>query len=379
MANDVLEKVEKRLAKGRLGGGQDKIDRQHAQGKLSARERIEQFLDEGSFEETDGLVEHNCSDFGMGEKKIAGDGVVTGWEGSWVRYLCVIYIEYINGFPVIQKFKMKQNTLLSRFSPYLLAILIGVPITVMSTFLLVSGFRYMFFGIIGFISLVFVLRYPEIPMVVLFPLIWPFWSYYSPILGGRLERLIGLIAIFGVLVVLLNDRNRLVHLPPKIFAGLILLFGACLLSSLLNSIPNPVENLVSLGTRIIFLYLVYFLLRKPQHLRLAGILLVISGIISAIIILYWNLLFGLGFIRTYQENLLAMSKLGTFWYSLILGGNSLTFPAVLLLGLIPALDRRYQRFLALLVVVFLFAMAFIAQFRREILVTISGQFFYILS
>ena len=78
MANNVLERVEKRLAKGRLGGGQDKIDRQHAQGKLTARERIEQFLDEGSFEETDGLVEHRCTDFGMGEKKIAGDGVVTG-------------------------------------------------------------------------------------------------------------------------------------------------------------------------------------------------------------------------------------------------------------------------------------------------------------
>jgi len=78
MANDVLEKVEKRLAKGRLGGGQDKIDRQHDQGKLTAWERVEQFLDEGSFEETDGLVEHRCTDFGMGEKKIAGDGVVTG-------------------------------------------------------------------------------------------------------------------------------------------------------------------------------------------------------------------------------------------------------------------------------------------------------------
>ena len=78
MADDVLEKVEKRLAEGRLGGGQDKIDRQHERGKLTARERIEQFLDVGSFEETDGLVEHRCTDFGMESKKVAGDGVVTG-------------------------------------------------------------------------------------------------------------------------------------------------------------------------------------------------------------------------------------------------------------------------------------------------------------
>jgi len=78
MGNDVLGRVERRLENGRLGGGQDKIDRQHALGKLTARERIEQFLDEGTFEETDGLVEHHCTDFGMDAKKIAGDGVVTG-------------------------------------------------------------------------------------------------------------------------------------------------------------------------------------------------------------------------------------------------------------------------------------------------------------
>ena len=78
MGRDVLERVEQRLAEGRLGGGQDRIDKQHEQGKLTARERIEQFLDEGSFEETDALLEHRCTDFGMEDKKIAGDGVVTG-------------------------------------------------------------------------------------------------------------------------------------------------------------------------------------------------------------------------------------------------------------------------------------------------------------
>jgi propionyl-CoA carboxylase beta chain len=78
MGRDVLERLEKRLAANRLGGGQDKIERQHEQGKLTARERIEQFLDEGSFEEVDALVEHRCADFGMGEKRIAGDGVVAG-------------------------------------------------------------------------------------------------------------------------------------------------------------------------------------------------------------------------------------------------------------------------------------------------------------
>jgi propionyl-CoA carboxylase beta chain len=73
-----MGKLEERLAANRLGGGEDKIERQHQQGKLTARERIEQFLDEGSFEEVDALVEHRCTDFGMGQKTISGDGVVAG-------------------------------------------------------------------------------------------------------------------------------------------------------------------------------------------------------------------------------------------------------------------------------------------------------------
>jgi propionyl-CoA carboxylase beta chain len=78
MDRDVLGRLEERLAANRLGGGQEKIDRQHAQGKLIARERVEQFLDEGSFEEIDALVEHRCTDFGMAERTISGDGVVAG-------------------------------------------------------------------------------------------------------------------------------------------------------------------------------------------------------------------------------------------------------------------------------------------------------------
>ena len=78
MNRDVLERLEKRLAANRVGGGEEKIERQHQQGKLTARERIEQFLDEGSLEEVDALVEHRCTDFGMEHRKISGDGVVAG-------------------------------------------------------------------------------------------------------------------------------------------------------------------------------------------------------------------------------------------------------------------------------------------------------------
>ncbi|MEL7262244.1 MAG: acyl-CoA carboxylase subunit beta, partial [Pseudomonadota bacterium] len=76
---DILTELENRRAAARLGGGQKRIDAQHARGKLTARERVDLVLDEGSFEEFDMFVTHRCTDFGMEAQKPAGDGVVTGW------------------------------------------------------------------------------------------------------------------------------------------------------------------------------------------------------------------------------------------------------------------------------------------------------------
>jgi propionyl-CoA carboxylase beta chain len=76
---DILSQLEDRRDAARLGGGQKRIDAQHGRGKLTARERIDLLLDEGSFEEFDMFVTHRCTDFGMEKQKPAGDGVVTGW------------------------------------------------------------------------------------------------------------------------------------------------------------------------------------------------------------------------------------------------------------------------------------------------------------
>ncbi|EEW59070.1 acyl-CoA carboxylase subunit beta [Epibacterium sp. DP7N7-1] len=76
---DILAELEERRENARLGGGQKRIDAQHARGKLTARERIELLLDEGSFEEFDMFISHRCTDFGMENNKPAGDGVITGW------------------------------------------------------------------------------------------------------------------------------------------------------------------------------------------------------------------------------------------------------------------------------------------------------------
>jgi len=77
--HSIQQMLEEKRAKARLGGGQKRIDAQHAKGKLTARERLELLLDEGTFEEWDMFVEHRCIDFGMDQNRIPGDGVVTGY------------------------------------------------------------------------------------------------------------------------------------------------------------------------------------------------------------------------------------------------------------------------------------------------------------
>ncbi|MGD1036567.1 MAG: acyl-CoA carboxylase subunit beta [Roseiarcus sp.] len=75
----MLARLERRRARARLGGGEQRISTQHGKGKLTARERIDLLLDHDSFEEFDMFVEHRCAEFGMAKTKIPGDGVVTGW------------------------------------------------------------------------------------------------------------------------------------------------------------------------------------------------------------------------------------------------------------------------------------------------------------
>src|SRR5437879_1064398 len=77
--SDILRRLDEKREAARAGGGAKRIEAQHKKGKLTARERIEVLLDEGSFEEWDMFVEHRSADFGMAEQKIPGDGVVTGY------------------------------------------------------------------------------------------------------------------------------------------------------------------------------------------------------------------------------------------------------------------------------------------------------------
>src|SRR5208283_4931868 len=77
MADRIAELRQRRAAL-RLGGGKERIDKQHQAGKLTARERIDALLDQGSFQEMYAFAQHRCTHFGMDKKEVPADGVITG-------------------------------------------------------------------------------------------------------------------------------------------------------------------------------------------------------------------------------------------------------------------------------------------------------------
>ncbi|RME75567.1 MAG: acyl-CoA carboxylase subunit beta, partial [Planctomycetota bacterium] len=87
--NPKIEFLEELRKQAHLGGGKERIEKEHQKGKLTARERLEILLDPGSFQEVDMFVEHDCSRFGMDKKKIPGDGVVAGFGTIQGRYVAV--------------------------------------------------------------------------------------------------------------------------------------------------------------------------------------------------------------------------------------------------------------------------------------------------
>ena len=107
----------------KLGGGQKRIEEQHSKGKLTARERIDLLLDPGSFNELDQFVVHQCIEFGMGERKIPGDGVVTGYGSIDGRLVYVFSQDFtVFGGSLGEMFAKKVCKLMD------LALKIGAPV-----------------------------------------------------------------------------------------------------------------------------------------------------------------------------------------------------------------------------------------------------------
>jgi propionyl-CoA carboxylase beta chain len=118
-----IAEMERRRAAAQIGGGQRRIEAQHAKGKLTARERLEVLLDEGSFEEVGMYVEHNCADFGMPENAVPGDGVVTGSGTINGRLVYVFSQDFtVFGGAVSERHAMKICTMMDT------AMKVGAPV-----------------------------------------------------------------------------------------------------------------------------------------------------------------------------------------------------------------------------------------------------------
>src|SRR5437763_15519667 len=104
-----IEELQRRLAAAELGGGRDRIEKQHAAGKMTARERVELLLDAGSFVEIDALVTHRCRDFEMEKTLIPGDGVVCGY-GTVDGRLTYVFAQHFTVFGgALAETTAKQN------------------------------------------------------------------------------------------------------------------------------------------------------------------------------------------------------------------------------------------------------------------------------
>ena len=115
-AQDKVKQLRKLKERAKLGGGPERIEVQHKKGKLTARERLDLLLDEGSFQEIDAFVTHRSTEFGLGEKKILGDGVVNAalvnvFEGGTVTGDGTITVRNVyNATPIATALMISKQT-----------------------------------------------------------------------------------------------------------------------------------------------------------------------------------------------------------------------------------------------------------------------------
>ena len=130
---DILQQLEDRRDVARMGGGQKRIDSQHAKGKLTARERVELLLDEGSFEEFDTFKAHRCTDFGMASEKVPGTLCPcmpstrrrqllrrtpnSGSRGIWKAYMYQLFLRCVQLLRIVRPITIGWGTLRIAFEP----------------------------------------------------------------------------------------------------------------------------------------------------------------------------------------------------------------------------------------------------------------------
>ncbi len=214
-------------------------------------------------------------------------------------------------------------------------------------------------------------RWPSFPIHILYPLTWIFGGYTFPVLGGRFERISALLGLFGLILVAQRQRLRISSVPRLMVIGIILLLGSYFLSWILNrDVPDSGESVLSLISRIVFLFLVVFHVRSEKDIRLTIWSLVASSVIACFVTLWLEMTFGFGFNRVDASMRAVRLSVDPMLVILSSNTNQVTAAGMLLLGMYGWVEKRRTKIFLLAVVFFFFLMAFASQFRREILVTI---------
>jgi hypothetical protein len=248
-------------------------------------------------------------------------------------------------------------------------------VSLVSGWLVARGaFNQLVIGLIGVVILALTLIRPYFPMVVYYPFVWIYWAYIIvsiPLIGGRVERLVGFLGLAGLLLILQKQRSRLLQLPPLVVIGSAILVFSYLLSWVTHAwLPYAGDTIVSLIARLIFLYLAFIHIQTRQQLRLFIVLLCVAATFAALLTLLASVLYGFGFARIPAQLDAFRQSFGPLGYLPVASATLGTAPALLLVCLFPNLKKNSQRLVLVAWVMFLFWMAFASQYRREILITV---------
>lgn len=225
--------------------------------------------------------------------------------------------------------------------------------------------------IVAAVSLIILIIWPSSPILVLYPLIWPFSNIYLPVIDGRPERLIGVAGLLGLLIAMQKARITFPKLPRSVTIGLLLLVGSYIAAWAFHpDSPSAINFSISLVARLVFFYLVYAHIRTRRQLKLAVMLFISGGFIASLLVLGISYQYGFGYIRVYENYIAAQQGVSTY---LLIGAAAGSFnmaPAIMLLGFYPTAKSSRKQFFILAGTFFLLWIAFLAEFRREILISI---------
>ena len=248
----------------------------------------------------------------------------------------------------------------------LIALLVAT-LSLLAAWYISVGSYVIFLILAAIVGLAILVRWPGFAMTVVYPLFWIFWTYIIPGVG-RIERLIGLVGLAGLLMILPRQRTSLRFPSLWLPIGIFLFLLGYLVAWLFN--PNSLASeFVGITLRVVFLFLTYFHIRTRSQISQAGWLLVLSSLFACTITLVANITLGFGFFRLYGGAQNLVQRFGIFSHP-ALASTLAASTAVLLFTTYSQAKGKFLRIVVVVLSLFMLWMAFVSQYRRELLITI---------